>query len=73
VLKRFAACFSRDEIKHYNLHPRKREVIAKNWLPRGPIVVGITAGASCPIIVIEEKTLIRLFRAAPNPAPGTRS
>ena len=50
---------SRDEIKHYNLH-EKREVIAKNWLPRGPIVVGITAGASCPNNLIEE-TLIRLF------------
>ena len=50
---------SRDEIKHYNLH-EKREVIAKNWLPRGPIVVGITAGASCPNNLIEE-TLLRLF------------
>ncbi len=50
---------SGDEIKHYNLH-EKREVIAKNWLPRGPIVVGITAGASCPNNLIEE-TLIRLF------------
>jgi 4-hydroxy-3-methylbut-2-enyl diphosphate reductase len=48
-----------DEIKHYNLH-EKREVIAQNWLPRGPIVVGITAGASCPNNLIEE-TLIRLF------------
>jgi 4-hydroxy-3-methylbut-2-en-1-yl diphosphate reductase len=48
-----------DEIKHYNLN-EKREVIAKNWLPRGPIVVGITAGASCPNNLIEE-TLIRLF------------
>ena len=50
---------SRDEIKHYNLH-EKCEVIAKNWLPRGPIVVGITAGASCPNNLIEE-TLLRLF------------
>ena len=50
---------SGDEIKHYNLH-EKREVIAKNWLPRGPIVVGITAGASCPNNLIEE-TLLRLF------------
>jgi len=50
---------SGDEIKHYNLH-EKREVIAKDWLPRGPIVVGITAGASCPNNLIEE-TLLRLF------------
>jgi 4-hydroxy-3-methylbut-2-en-1-yl diphosphate reductase len=47
------------EIMHYNLH-EKREVIAENWLPSGPIVVGITAGASCPNNLIEE-TLLRLF------------
>jgi 4-hydroxy-3-methylbut-2-en-1-yl diphosphate reductase len=47
------------EILHYNLH-QKNEVIAKNWLPSGPLVVGITAGASCPNNLIEE-TLIRLF------------
>jgi len=29
-------------------------------LPPGPVVVGITAGASCPNNLIEE-TLIRLF------------
>src|SRR5258708_36850206 len=48
-----------DEIKHYNLH-EKQEVIARNWLPRGRVVIGITAGASCPNNLIEE-TLIRLF------------
>ena len=47
------------EILHYNLH-EKQEVIAKDWLPSGPIVVGITAGASCPNNLIEE-TLLRLF------------
>jgi 4-hydroxy-3-methylbut-2-enyl diphosphate reductase len=47
------------EIQHYNLH-EKREVIARDWLPSGPIVVGITAGASCPNNLIEE-TLLRLF------------
>lgn len=47
------------EILHYDLHA-KDEVIAKNWLPSGPLVVGITAGASCPNNLIEE-TLIRLF------------
>jgi len=50
---------SDDEIKHYNLH-EKQEVIARNWLPRGRAVIGITAGASCPNNLIEE-TLIRLF------------
>src|SRR6202165_4704539 len=48
-----------DQIKHYDIHA-KSEVIAQNWLPRGPVVVGITAGASCPNNLIEE-TLIRLF------------
>ncbi len=47
------------EIKHYDLH-QKREVIARDWLPSGLVVVGITAGASCPNNLIEE-TLIRLF------------
>jgi 4-hydroxy-3-methylbut-2-enyl diphosphate reductase len=47
------------EILHYNLHERQ-EVIATDWLPSGPIVVGITAGASCPNNLIEE-TLLRLF------------
>jgi 4-hydroxy-3-methylbut-2-enyl diphosphate reductase len=50
---------SLNEIKHYNLH-EKREVVSHFWLPPGPTVVGITAGASCPNNLIEE-TLIRLF------------
>src|SRR2546428_5135354 len=50
---------SSDEIKHYDLH-QKSEVIASNWLPAGPAVIGINAGASCPNNLIEE-TLIRLF------------
>jgi 4-hydroxy-3-methylbut-2-enyl diphosphate reductase len=47
------------EILHYNLHERQ-EVVAKDWLPEGPVVVGITAGASCPNNLIEE-TLVRLY------------
>ena len=50
---------SATEIKHYNLH-EKREVVSHFWLPNGPAVIGITAGASCPNNLIEE-TLIRLF------------
>jgi 4-hydroxy-3-methylbut-2-enyl diphosphate reductase len=50
---------STSEILHYDLHARQ-EVIAKDWLPEGPIVVGITAGASCPNNLIEE-TLVRLY------------
>ncbi|MEP7071977.1 MAG: 4-hydroxy-3-methylbut-2-enyl diphosphate reductase [Verrucomicrobiota bacterium] len=47
------------EIKHYDLH-LKAETIAQGWLPEGRVVIGITAGASCPNNLIEE-TLIRLF------------
>ncbi len=50
---------SDSEILHYNLHERQ-ELIARDWLPKGRLVVGITAGASCPNNLIEE-TLIRLF------------
>ncbi len=50
---------STSEILHYNLHERQ-EVIARDWLPSGRLIVGITAGASCPNNLIEE-TLIRLF------------
>jgi len=50
---------SAHEILHYDLH-QKNELIARDWLPQGKVVVGITAGASCPNNLIEE-TLIRLF------------
>jgi 4-hydroxy-3-methylbut-2-enyl diphosphate reductase len=50
---------SDDEILHYDLHQRE-EIVAKDWLPKGRIVVGITAGASCPNNLIEE-TLVRLY------------
>jgi 4-hydroxy-3-methylbut-2-enyl diphosphate reductase len=51
---------SRDEIKHYDLH-KKQEAVTRDWLPDGNIVVGITAGASCPNNLIEE-TLLRLYQ-----------
>jgi 4-hydroxy-3-methylbut-2-enyl diphosphate reductase len=47
------------QITHYNLH-RKSEIITQNWLPSGPITVGITAGASCPNNLIEE-TIFRVY------------
>ena len=50
---------SATEIKHYDLH-EKREIVSHFWLPNGPAVIGVTAGASCPNNLIEE-TLIRLF------------
>ena len=46
-------------ISHYDLHS-KQEVQSQNWLPEAPLVVGVTAGASCPNNLIEE-TLVRLF------------
>jgi len=40
-------------IHHWNQH---REVVEKtqDWLPKGPLTVGITAGASCPNNLIED-------------------
>ena len=45
-------------ITHFNLH-EKREIVTENWLPDGPIIVGITAGASCPNNLIED-TILRV-------------
>jgi 4-hydroxy-3-methylbut-2-enyl diphosphate reductase len=50
---------SRDRIVHYDQH-QKREVATERWLPATPLIVGITAGASCPNNLIEE-TIIRLY------------
>lgn len=46
-------------ILHYNQH-LNREVETHNWLPEGKVIVGITAGASCPNNLIED-TIRRLF------------
>jgi 4-hydroxy-3-methylbut-2-enyl diphosphate reductase len=48
------------EISHYDQH-QQREVISHDWLPEGDVVVGITAGASCPNNLLEE-TIHRLYR-----------
>ena len=50
---------SREQIRHYDLHARK-EILTDGWLPAGPVVIGVTAGASCPNNLIEE-TLLRVF------------
>ncbi len=50
---------SLDEIRHFDLK-KKQEIISTGWLPKGEVVLGITAGASCPNNVIEE-TIHRLF------------
>ena len=49
---------SADEIEH---KPLKQEIeIAKNWLPDGEIVIGVTSGASTPDKVVED-VIERLF------------
>jgi 4-hydroxy-3-methylbut-2-enyl diphosphate reductase len=46
-------------IVHYNLHDQREEETT-DWLPRGPVTIGITAGASCPNNLIED-AIVRLF------------
>jgi 4-hydroxy-3-methylbut-2-enyl diphosphate reductase len=46
-------------IIHYNLH-RQEEVETDDWLPKGNVTVGVTAGASCPNNLIED-VIRRLF------------
>src|SRR5689334_17355454 len=58
-IKNAAKMVSDKLIQHYNQHLHK-EVEANDWLPSGPITVGITAGASCPNNLIED-TIRRLF------------
>jgi 4-hydroxy-3-methylbut-2-en-1-yl diphosphate reductase len=54
------------QITHYNLH-KKAEIVTQNWLPDGPLVIGITAGASCPNNLIEE-TILRVYELRGIPA-----
>jgi 4-hydroxy-3-methylbut-2-enyl diphosphate reductase len=46
-------------IVHYDQH-QHREVETRDWLPSGKIIVGVTAGASCPNNLIED-VIRRLF------------
>ena len=49
-----------ERITHYNLHAKKEQT-SEGWLPvKDQVVVGVTAGASCPNHLIEE-TILRLF------------
>jgi len=49
-----AACLeSADLIRHYDTH-RREQISSADWLPSGPLSVGITAGASCPSNLIED-------------------
>jgi 4-hydroxy-3-methylbut-2-enyl diphosphate reductase len=47
------------EISHYDQHAQQ-EKITHDWLPEGNVVVGITAGASCPNNLLEE-TIQKLY------------
>lgn len=58
-IKNAAEMVSDRLIRHYNLHLH-REVETRDWLPQGPVTVGITAGASCPNNLIED-VIRRLF------------
>lgn len=49
-----ASCIiSQSEIEHKPVH-QKDPVRSRGWLPKGPVQVGVTAGASTPNRVIEE-------------------
>lgn len=50
---------SPQKISHFNQHTQEEEETL-GWLSEGEVVVGVTAGASCPNNVIEE-TIARLF------------
>jgi len=50
---------SRDRITHYDLH-EKKEITTESWLPKRPVTIGITAGASCPNNLIED-AILRLY------------
>jgi len=57
---------SANRITHFDLH-QKSETTTDDWLPTGPSVIGITAGASCPNNLIEE-TILRVYELRGIPA-----
>ena len=58
-IKNAAKLISDKVIQHYDQH-QHTEVDTQNWLPAGDVIVGITAGASCPNNLIED-VIRRLF------------
>ncbi len=71
---RSAACLkSLGEIVHYDIH-RKEEVAAYSTVlaSEGPLVVGITAGASCPNNLIED-TILKIFELRGIDAEAVRA
>ena len=59
-IKNSEKLISPKEISHYDQH-QQREIISHDWLPENNVVVGITAGASCPNNLLEE-TIHRLYQ-----------
>lgn len=60
-IKNAAMMESASLIRHWNQHINQ-EVETKDWFPaKGPMTIGITAGASCPNNLIED-TIRRLFQ-----------
>ncbi|HEY9861239.1 MAG TPA: 4-hydroxy-3-methylbut-2-enyl diphosphate reductase [Candidatus Obscuribacterales bacterium] len=58
---------SRDRIEH---KPLNREIeVAENWLPDGPLVIGVTSGASTPDKVVED-VIERIFDLKASVAVG---
>ncbi len=64
-IKNASTMTSVESITHYNIHEH-REMETRNWLPSGKIIVGVTAGASCPNNLIED-VMRRLFELKGEP------
>ncbi|NGO40432.1 4-hydroxy-3-methylbut-2-enyl diphosphate reductase [Limisphaera ngatamarikiensis] len=58
-IKNASKLVSNKLIRHFNLQ-RQEEIETRDWLPDGPVIVGVTAGASCPNNLIED-VIRRLF------------
>lgn len=58
-IKNASKMASSEIIRHYHLH-KQEEIETAHWLPSGDIIVGVTAGASCPNNLIED-VIRRLF------------
>lgn len=58
---------SAQELRHFDIH-QKTEITSRYWIPlKGPLTIGITAGASCPNNLIED-TVRRLLELRGEPA-----